>query len=74
MATPVRTEADIRIALHDLNNVLATIVMHADLLLDDVGPGGPGRDNILAVIDAVDRGSAIVAEALGRQSAAGDAP
>ncbi len=51
-------------ALHDANNVLATIALRADLLLEDVGADHPARQHVEAIVDAVDRGSALIRRAL----------
>ena len=57
------TEAAVA-ALHDTNNILATIALRADLLLEDVGADHPARQHVKAIVDAVDRGSALIRRAL----------
>ncbi len=49
---------------HEINNILMIAGMEADLMLDDLRPDDPLRDRLHSIIEAVDRGSALVRELL----------
>ena len=49
---------------HEINNILMIAGMEADLMLDDLRPDDPLRDRVHSIIEAVDRGSALVRELL----------
>jgi signal transduction histidine kinase len=53
---------------HDMNNVLAAVIMRAELLGMDLPPDVPGRESLQVIEDAANRGIALVRRAreLGR--------
>ncbi len=56
----VRAESDMATVAHELNNALAVIEGHTELLLDEVGDGSPLHGDLDAISRAVRRASSLV--------------
>jgi signal transduction histidine kinase len=57
---PERPGADQAAVAHDLNNMLAVIQGHAEMLLDDVGDESPLCGDLDAIRRAADRASSLL--------------
>ena len=56
----IRAESEVATVAHDLNNILAVIQGHAELLLDEVGDASPLRGDLDAIDRAVHRAASLV--------------
>lgn len=56
----VRAESEVAAVAHDLENVLAVIQGHTEMLLDEVGDASPLRGDLDAIDRAVHRASSLV--------------